>query len=62
MRIEDLKDPRDRAACEWAARAESVHTQPFVHQPKTDDKPEAKTLVACIKYDETAEAEFQKGL
>ncbi len=47
MRIEDLKDPRDRAACEWAARAASIHTRPFVHQPKqdgpeTDDKPEPK--------------------
>jgi len=59
MRLEDLKDPRDREACERAERAEAVRQT--LHRP-TQEIDELKNPLDRMKYDQQTEDEFQKGL
>lgn len=61
MELKDLKDPRDREACERANRAASIHTQEFVHE-RADEREKKLSGLDRIKFDQKTENEFQKGL
>ncbi len=59
MRLEDLKDSRDRAAMEWAQRRPTIHEDRKVET--TNRKIHVKTK-PIAGYDDLIEAEFQTGV